>query len=169
MNGRKNTYLDVLINTYRLMFDSNIESITIAELEKRLMRSRGSIFYYFDGKGELLKTVIDKLFFPVVDHFCFDDMDAYKSPFERLVSSIKSYDASVNASKALLNILVQADKFYPGFNKILLFKLNREKKLLAKKDVSLSETVIESAWMHGVGKLIFDAYDLSVLVNSRNR
>lgn len=161
MNRNGNTYSEVLINTYRLMFNSNIESITIAELEKKLMRSRGSVFYYFKGKRELLKAVIDVLFFPIVDQFDIHDINSYKSPFERLVDSIIIYDKTINPSKALFNIISQADKFYPNFTILLKDKFAREKQMLLPFQSELKMN-IDMLWAQNLGKLFFDAYELTI-------
>ena len=71
MYKKTNTQSAVLESTYRLMFQYNIEGITMVELEKKLKRTRGSIYYFYKDKTALFKAVIDGLFFPVIDTFCF--------------------------------------------------------------------------------------------------
>ena len=158
MYKKINTQSAVLESTYRLMFQYNIEGITMVELEKKLKRTRGSIYYFYKDKTALFKAVIDGLFFPVIDTFCFNNK--YKFPFDRLMESVQSYDSSVNPAKAIINILVQSDKFYPNFSSILNSKLIYEKECLITTNPQLSE-IIEYTWTQKVGTFFLSAYEFS--------
>ncbi|MBQ8245620.1 MAG: TetR/AcrR family transcriptional regulator [Lachnospiraceae bacterium] len=158
MYKKINTQSAVLESTYRLMFQYNIEGITMVELEKKLKRTRGSIYYFYKDKTALFKAVIDGLFFPVIDTFCFNNK--YKFPFDRLMESVQSYDSSVNPAKAIINILVQSDKFYPNFSSILNSKLIYEKECLITTNPQLSE-LIEYTWTQKVGTFFLSAYEFS--------
>lgn len=156
MYKKIDTQSAVLENTYRLMFQHNIEGITMVELEKQLKRTRGSIYYFYKDKTALFKAVIDGLFFPVIDTFCFNNK--YKFPFDRLMESIQSYDNSVNPAKALINILAQSDKFYPNFSSIFNSKLIHEKECLITTNPQLGE-IIEYTWTQKVGTFFLSAYE----------
>lgn len=156
MYKRIDTQSAVLENTYRLMFQYNIEGITMVELEKKLKRTRGSIYYFYKDKTALFRAVIDGLFFPVIDTFCFNNK--YKFPFDRLLESIQFYDNSVNPAKALINILAQSDKFYPNFSSIFNSKLIYEKECLITANPQFSE-LIEQTWTHKVGMFFLSAYE----------
>lgn len=76
----------ILINAYILLFTCNVESITIVELERKINRSRGTIFYYFKNKSELFKEVLNTLFFPTL-YTCISSSKCIR-PLDNVIQNI---------------------------------------------------------------------------------
>lgn len=140
----------ILVCAYRLLFTENYENITISEIEKGIGRSRGTIFYYFKNKSELFQQVLENLFFPTLKIIINSNSKEYISPFEYAVQSIKKYDSSINASKALINILIQGEKIMPLFNL-------KVRKILEQEKDKLQKTNSSSKLYNNIGKLFLEA------------
>lgn len=154
---------------YKLLFIHNVESITIAQLEKLLQHSRGFIYYYFSSKEKLFNAAIDDFFFPVIDDFEVSKiknnlLSSYETPLERLLNSIQLYDSSVNPVKAVLNIIVQADKFYPDFASKIMLKLQSEKEQILASNI-VSKSFLDFFYAYKLGAFISSFYDPSFVDN----
>lgn len=154
---------------YKLLFMHNVESITVVQLEKLLQHSRGFIYYYFSNKDKLFKAAIDEFFFPVIDDFEVSKIENnvlsnYKTPLERLLNSIQLYDSSVNPVKAVINIFVQADKFYPDFTSKIMFKLQSEKEQILASNIA-SKNFLDFYYAYKLGAFISSLYDPSFVDN----
>lgn len=150
----------ILQIAYCLLFKDNVEKITIADLESKLKLTRGAIFYYFPNKSELFKAALNAYFFPTLYQFhnAFTNLEEYRNPYERIIDSIHELDKSVNSVKAFINILLQADKFYPNFSILLRRRIKMEKKWLYNElnvvDTSDMKKYIDSIWIYKLGILL---------------
>jgi len=138
----------ILINAYILLFTCNVESITIVELERKINRSRGTIFYYFKNKSELFKEVLNTLFFPTL-YTCISSSKCIR-PLDNVIQNINIYDSKVNAHKALINILIQGEKIDPYFT-------NKIKSIISEEHRKLGISNFDKHWVYDAGKLLLNA------------
>ncbi|MDR2126644.1 MAG: TetR/AcrR family transcriptional regulator [Prevotellaceae bacterium] len=130
----------ILNESFRLFLTENFEKVTIEDIEKATNRTRGAIFYHFKNKQHLFETIIKDIYFaemkkfnsainlPVDIQYFFDE---YKSPCERIISHIKTFDKEINAEKAFFHLTLQASMYYPNFDAIYSKIANEEHILLS--------------------------------------
>lgn len=129
--------LVILRQSYSLMAEGSWNSISVATLEKHISQTRGAIFYFNKNKNDLFINMIDELFFPVFRlspnqkeklRSCSAKIffSTYRNAFERVIDDLKNNYGFHDPSKNLLNIIIQAQRHYPGFTQKLKSYLNIE-------------------------------------------
>lgn len=113
------------------------DAISVAELEAGMSKTRGAIFYFNKNKSELFINMIDELFLPI---FRLSESDKerymqcsvelffslYKTPFERIADDLRINYNMGSPAQATFNIITQAQKLYPNFNRIIKTEIGRE-------------------------------------------
>lgn len=129
--------LEILKHCYRMMALGTWDAISVADLEAGMSKTRGAIFYFNKNKAELFINMIDELFLPI---FKLNELDkkrysqcgvelffsVYKIPFERVADDLRINYKVPNPCQTMFNIIVQAQKLYPGFGEIIKAEVNRE-------------------------------------------
>ena len=134
--GEKSQSL-ILCKAYQLLFINNWEQVTIEQMEKAIGKTRGSIFHYYKNKQQLFEAIIQQLVLPffqlsTCEKLTISSYDIpklflnYKTPFDRIKEDIESCYHEPKPESALFNIMLQASKYYPNFNEILIESINSE-------------------------------------------
>lgn len=129
--------LDILKQSYRLMAEYSWDSISVTTLEKHISQTRGAIFYFNKNKNDLFINMIDELFFPVFQlsqnqkekyRTCSAKLffATYRTSFERVLDDLRENYGFLNPSRNLLNIISQAQKYYPDFTQKIKASLTME-------------------------------------------
>ena len=162
--------LDILRQSYRLMAEHSWDSISVTTLEKHISQTRGAIFYFNKNKNDLFINMIDELFFPVFKlspsqkekyRSCSARIffATYRTAFERVLDDLQENYGFLNPSRNLLNIIIQAQKHYPGFTQQLKESLDIEiefiNQIVGAKNVSRFNG--ESLFVQSAGQLLIDS------------
>lgn len=132
-----NCRMHILKEAYRLFLFSNVERVTIIELEKITQKVRGTIFYHFKNKQNLFNSVVEEVFLPsfeitpeimgVANNVTLEEfIKQYKSPEERVINKIKTELQVEEPETGYYNFLNQAHKYHPSFKKEYSNIINRE-------------------------------------------
>lgn len=117
---------DILRKCYPLLATGSWDAISVSDLEKVIMQTRGAILYYFKNKKNLFSAILDELFFPV---FTLSEHEReslakssvanfyrhYKTPFERVRDDLRDNYGVENPSQAIFNLFIQGSKHYDQF------------------------------------------------------
>lgn len=117
---------DILKKCYPLLATGSWDAISVADLEKVIMQTRGAIAYYFKNKKTLFASVLDELFFPVFSLSlekikelktspASEFYRRYKTPFERVRDDLRDNYGVENPSQAIFNLFIQGSKHYDQF------------------------------------------------------
>lgn len=145
-------------------------AISVTELEAGMSKTRGAIFYFNKNKSELFINMIDELFLPVFklsqsDKIKLETCSAhtffatYKTPFERVNNDLRINYKIDNPSKALFNILIQAQNHYNGFQQIIREEINREMTEIANI-IGLNRTIsfdMDKIYAQSVGRIFLES------------
>lgn len=131
MRKSKKEYLYKSI--FKLFLSKHYELVTIRDIESATGMTRGAVFYYAPNKQELFCDIVDTYFFQAQD---LDDklaeLQNMESQGNTLLDFIHKYVQAVDlrmeklegilgmkrvdASRAYLNFILQAQDYYPSFN-----------------------------------------------------
>ena len=140
MKGVKGSETKRLIReaAYKQFLTKDYNTVPLKEIEKSLNLSRGCMSYHYPSKQEL--------FIDVIDFYIFHKQDA-KNKFKdishtSLLEFIDYYikKEKTNITRAYLNLILQAEYFYPGFNEAFNEITNKEIKLWERIFVKAVET-----------------------------
>ena len=155
MKGVKGSETKRLIReaAYKQFLTKDYNTVPLKEIEKSLNLSRGCMSYHYPSKQEL--------FIDVIDFYIFHKQDAknkfkdisHTSLLEFIDYYIKKVEETMNAmrisliekektniTRAYLNLILQAEYFYPGFNEAFNEITNKEIKLWERIFVKAVET-----------------------------
>ena len=130
MQDKKNY---ILSKSFEVFLAKGYDSASMTVLQKELNISRGAMYRYFESKDDLLKAVVDKYFFSILDELNPNQEDSDITLIEkidhtylRLKKIGQSLDNMENLEIKFLNftaLMIQAAKRYPGFlNKLKIRK-----------------------------------------------
>ena len=129
MKGVKGSETKRLIReaAYKQFLTKDYNTVPLKEIEKSLNLSRGCMSYHYPSKQELFIDVIDY----------------YIKKVEETMNAMRIYlieKEKTNITRAYLNLILQAEYFYPGFNEAFYEITNKEIKLWERIFVKAVET-----------------------------
>lgn len=155
MKGVKGSETKRLIReaAYKQFLTKDYNTVPLKEIEKSLNLSRGCMSYHYPSKQELFIDVIDfyifhkqdaKNKFKDISHTSLlEFIDYYIKRVEETMDAMKVYlieKEKTNFTRAYLNLILQAEYFYPGFNGAFNEITNKEIKLWERIFVRAVET-----------------------------
>lgn len=155
MKGVKGSETKRLIReaAYKQFLTKDYNTVPLKEIEKSLNLSRGCMSYHYPSKQELFIDVIDfyifhkqdaKNKFKDISHTSLlEFIDYYIKKVEETMNAMRIYlieKEKTNSTRAYLNLILQAEYFYPGFNEAFNEITNKEIKLWERIFVKAVET-----------------------------
>lgn len=155
MKGVKGSETKRLIReaAYKQFLTKDYNTVPLKEIEKSLNLSRGCMSYHYPSKQELFIDVIDfyifhkqdaKNKFKDISHTSLlEFIDYYIKKVEETMNAMRIYlieKEKINITRAYLNLILQAEYFYPGFNEAFNEITNKEIKLWERIFVKAVET-----------------------------
>lgn len=155
MKGVKGSETKRLIReaAYKQFLTKDYNTVPLKEIEKSLNLSRGCMSYHYPSKQELFIDVIDfyifhkqdaKNKFKDISHTSLlEFIDYYIKKVEETMNARRIYlieKEKTNITRAYLNLILQAEYFYPGFNEAFNEITNKEIKLWERIFVKAVET-----------------------------
>lgn len=155
MKGVKGSETKRLIReaAYKQFLTKDYNTVPLKEIEKSLNLSRGCMSYHYPSKQELFIDVIDfyifhkqdaKNKFKDISHTSLlEFIDYYIKKVEETMNAMRIYlieKEKTNTTRAYLNLILQAEYFYPGFNEAFNEITNKEIKLWERIFVKAVET-----------------------------
>ncbi len=155
MKGVKGSETKRLIReaAYKQFLTKDYNTVPLKEIEKSLNLSRGCMSYHYPSKQELFIDVIDfyifhkqdaKNKFKDISHTSLlEFIDYYIKKVEETMNAKRIYlieKEKTNITRAYLNLILQAEYFYPGFNEAFNEITNKEIKLWERIFVKAVET-----------------------------
>lgn len=155
MKGVKGSETKRLIReaAYKQFLTKDYNTVPLKEIEKSLNLSRGCMSYHYPSKQELFIDVIDfyifhkqdaKNKFKDISHISLlEFIDYYIKKVEETMNAMRIYlieKEKTNIIRAYLNLILQAEYFYPGFNEAFNEITNKEIKLWERIFVKAVET-----------------------------
>lgn len=155
MKGVKGSETKRLIReaAYKQFLTKDYNTVPLKEIEKSLNLSRGCMSYHYPSKQELFIDVIDfyifhkqdaKNKFKDISHTSLlEFIDYYIKRVEETMDAMKVYlieKEKTNITRGYLNLILQAEYFYPGFNGAFNEITNKEIKLWERIFVRAVET-----------------------------
>lgn len=155
MKGVKGSETKRLIReaAYKQFLTKDYNTVPLKEIEKSLNLSRGCMSYHYPSKQELFIDVIDfyifhkqdaKNKFKDISHISLlEFIDYYIKKVEETMNATRIYlieKEKTNITRAYLNLILQAEYFYPGFNEAFNEITNKEIKLWERIFVKAVET-----------------------------
>lgn len=155
MKGVKGSETKRLIReaAYKQFLTKDYNTVPLKEIEKSLNLSRGCMSYHYPSKQELFIDVIDfyifhkqdaKNKFKDISHISLlEFIDSYIKKVEETMNATRIYlieKEKTNITRAYLNLILQAEYFYPGFNEAFNEITNKEIKLWERIFVKAVET-----------------------------
>lgn len=155
MKGVKGSETKRLIReaAYKQFLTKDYNTVPLKEIEKSLNLSRGCMSYHYPSKQELFIDVIDfyifhkqdaKNKFKDISHTSLlEFIDYYIKKVEETMNAMRIYlieKEKTNIIRAYLNLILQAEYFYPGFNEAFNEITNKEIKLWERIFVKAVET-----------------------------
>ena len=156
MKGVKGSETKRLIReaAYKQFLTKDYNTVPLKEIEKSLNLSRGCMSYHYPSKQELFIDVIDfyifhkqdakNKFMDISNTSLLEFIDYYiKKVEETMNNAMRIYlieKEKTNITRAYLNLILQAEYFYPGFNEAFNEITNKEIKLWERIFVKAVET-----------------------------
>ena len=155
MKGVKGSETKRLIReaAYKQFLTKDYNTVPLKEIEKSLNLSRGCMSYHYPSKQELFIDVIDfyifhkqdaKNKFKDISHTSLlEFIDYYIKKVEETMNAMRIYlieKEKTNITRPYLNLILQAEYFYPGFNEAFNEITNKEIKLWERIFVKAVET-----------------------------
>lgn len=155
MKGVKGSETKRLIReaAYKQFLTKDYNTVPLKEIEKSLNLSRGCMSYHYPSKQELFIDVIDfyifhkqdaKNKFKDISHTSLlEFIDYYIKKVEETMNAMRIYlieKEKTNITRTYLNLILQAEYFYPGFNEAFNEITNKEIKLWERIFVKAVET-----------------------------
>lgn len=114
---------------FKLFLTKDYSTVPLAEIEQNLNLSRGAMAYHYRSKQKLFIDVIDYYIFnkqeveykikDATDKTLLEFIDYYINAVANTMKEMKKYlatDENTNITRAYMNLILQAERFYPGFN-----------------------------------------------------
>ena len=155
MKGVKGSETKRLIReaAYKQFLTKDYNTVPLKEIEKSLNLSRGCMSYHYPSKQELFIDVIDfyifhkqdaKNKFKDISHTSLlEFIDYYIKKVEETMNAMRIHlieKEKTNITRAYLNLILQAEYFYPGFNEAFNEITNKVIKLWERIFVKAVET-----------------------------
>ena len=186
----------ILKEAYRLFLFSNVEKVTITELEKITQKVRGTLFYHFKNKQNLFNSVVSEVFLPsfeitpkileAANDMTFEDfIDQYKSPEERVINKITTELQVEEPEMGYYNFLNQAYKYYPPFKKeyskiitkelsvwnVVIIRIKKDNSSLCcdAKEMAYAFMLLSTGFYYNKGYQVPSGFDCATLLKHLSR
>lgn len=168
MKGTKGSETKALIRetAFKQFLTKDYSMVPLKDIEKSLNLSRGCMSYHYPTKQELFIDVIDQYILRKQDvdnklqtskaMSLYEFIEHYIVNVERTMNYLTQFilpEAKTNGTRAYMNLILQAEKFYPNFTK--------ETTIITQKELLLWERILKQAQNEGE---INKQYDCRYLV-----
>lgn len=168
MKGTKGSETKALIRetAFKQFLTKDYSMVPLKDIEKSLNLSRGCMSYHYPTKQELFIDVIDQYILRKQDvdnklqiskpMSLYEFIEHYIINVERTMNYLTQFilpEAKTNGTRAYMNLILQAEKFYPNFTK--------ETTIITQKELLLWERILKHAQNEGE---INKQYDCRYLV-----
>lgn len=134
MKGTKGSETKALIRetAFKQFLTKDYSMVPLKDIEKSLNLSRGCMSYHYPTKQELLVDVIDVYILDVqrtkhssdniVDISLFDYFNQYVDNIAKAMDRLSQFilpEENINETRAYMTLILQAEKYYPGFHQLL--------------------------------------------------
>ena len=134
MKGTKGSETKALIRetAFKQFLTKDYSMVPLKDIEKSLNLSRGCMSYHYPTKQELLVDVIDVYILDVqrtkhssdniVDISLFDYFNQYVDNIAKAMDRLSQFilpEENINGTRAYMTLILQAEKYYPGFHQLL--------------------------------------------------
>ena len=139
---------------FKQFLTNDYSMVPLKDIEKSLNLSRGCMSYHYPTKQELFIDVIDQYILRKqnVDNklqtsnamSLYEFIEHYIYNVERTMNYLTQFilpDAKTNGTRAYMNLILQAEKFYPNFT--------RETTIITQKELLLWEKILKQAQNKG--------------------
>lgn len=156
MKGTKGSETKALIReaAFKQFLTNDYSMVPLKDIEKSLNLSRGCMSYHYPTKQELFIDVIDQYILRKQDvdnklqtsnaMSLYEFIEHYIYNVERTMNYLTQFilpDAKTNGTRAYMNLILQAEKFYPNFT--------RETTIITQKELLLWEKILKQAQNKG--------------------
>ena len=156
MKGSKGSETKALIReaAFKQFLSKDYSMVPLKDIEKSLNLSRGCMSYHYPTKQELFMDVIDQYIIRKQDVenkmrmsttlSLYEFIELYIDRVQYTMDYLSQFvlpDANTNGTRAYMNLILQAEKFYPNFTK--------ETTIITQKELLLWETVLKHAQKNG--------------------
>lgn len=156
MKGTKGSETKALIReaAFKQFLTNDYSMVPLKDIEKSLNLSRGCMSYHYPTKQELFIDVIDQYILRKQDidnklqtsnaMSLYEFIEHYIYNVERTMNYLTQFilpDAKTNGTRAYMNLILQAEKFYPNFT--------RETTITTQKELLLWEKILKQAQNKG--------------------
>ncbi len=134
MKGTKGSETKALIRetAFKQFLTKDYSMVPLKDIEKSLNRSRGCTSYHYPTKQELFIDVINVYILDVqrVKHASdnlsglslFEYFNQYVDNIAKAMDRLSQFvmpEANINGTRAYMSLILQAEKYYPGFHQML--------------------------------------------------
>lgn len=156
MKGSKGSETKALIReaAFKQFLSKDYSMVPLKDIEKSLNLSRGCMSYHYPTKQELFMDVIDQYIIRKQDVenkmrmsttlSLYEFIELYIDRVQYTMDYLSQFvlpDANTNGTRAYMNLILQAEKFYPNFTKVTT--------IITQKELLLWETVLKHAQKNG--------------------
>lgn len=156
MKGTKGSETKALIRetAFKQFLTKDYSMVPLKDIEKSLNLSRGCMSYHYPTKQELFIDVIDQYILRKQDvdnklqtskaMSLYEFIEHYIVNVERTMNYLTQFilpEAKTNGTRAYMNLILQAEKFYPNFTK--------ETTIITQKELLLWERILKQAQNEG--------------------
>lgn len=156
MKGTKGSETKALIRetAFKQFLTKDYSMVPLKDIEKSLNLSRGCMSYHYPTKQELFIDVIDQYILRKQDvdnklqtskaMSLYEFIEHYIVNVERTMNYLTQFilpGAKTNGTRAYMNLILQAEKFYPNFTK--------ETTIITQKELLLWERILKQAQNEG--------------------
>lgn len=156
MKGTKGSETKALIRetAFKQFLTKDYSMVPLKDIEKSLNLSRGCMSYHYPTKQELFIDVIDQYILRKQDvdnklqtskaMSLYEFIEHYIVNLERTMNYLTQFilpEAKTNGTRAYMNLILQAEKFYPNFTK--------ETTIITQKELLLWERILKQAQNEG--------------------
>lgn len=156
MKGTKGSETKALIRetAFKQFLTKDYSMVPLKDIEKSLNLSRGCMSYHYPTKQELFIDVIDQYILRKQDvdnklqtskaMSLYEFIEHYIVDVERTMNYLTQFilpEAKTNGTRAYMNLILQAEKFYPNFTK--------ETTIITQKELLLWERILKQAQNEG--------------------
>lgn len=134
MKGTKGTETKALIRetAFKLFLTKEYNMVPLKDIEQSLNLSRGCMSYHYPTKQDLLVDVMNfyildtqkvkHQFDNVTDMSLLEYLNWYVDNIAKTMERLTQFvipDTNINGTRAYMNLILQAEKYYPGFHQLL--------------------------------------------------
>lgn len=117
---------------FRLFLTEDYETVSLKDIEKITKMTRGCTSYHYPTKKDLLVDVIDVYILDtqknkhqsdsIYDMSLLEYINYYVENIAKTMDRLSQFvipEAHINGTRAYINLVLQAEKYYPGFHQML--------------------------------------------------